>query len=377
MKLLFTIYLSLFSAFCFSQNESTGKTYKSKLTISKYVDQNDTINQLIISTLDDFLISKDSALYENRFWAKSDFEKYKFPFIDLYAVEYENQTPDVYHGNLLEIIELEKEKNYLVKIAFVGTDSSDQSYLKSIYNILATLESDNVVFSRSLNYFVKDWKRIEEYPISYIISPNRTINQQEITKQLADIEILNDYFETDSVELTYYSCINPVELFQIKGFDYVHGMYQNKKGGLVEFGNHVFSANSSEYYTHEIVHIYVNTLFPGSNSLLNEGIAMYFGGSGGKPYNWHKKKLKQYIENNEDFNFLEYMYAFDQKYIDKQTSIPYMTGALIYEYVINGYNKNTYFGMLKERKEIWEILKTVDLTEENLNKELLYILKHN
>lgn len=327
--------------------------------------------------LDNFLISKDSSLFENKYWIKSDFDKYRFPFIDLFRIEYENETPDVFNTNLLEIIELKPRKEYLVKIAFVGTDSSGLSKLKSVYNILVTLNSDKFVFSRSLNHFIKDWKKFEKYPITYFISPDKIANQQEIDKQLADIEKLNSYFETDSIEFTYYSCVSPVELFKIKGFDYSHGMYQNKKGGLVEFGNHVFSGNNSEYYTHEIVHIYINKLFPGANSLLNEGIAMYFGGSGGQTYSWHKNKLKEYIENKEDFDFLDYMGTFDQLYIDKQTSIPYMTGALIYEYVINKADKYSYFNMLKERKDIWDILKIAELTEENINEKLLDALKNN
>lgn len=375
MKLLSIIVLSFLSISCFSQKDSLSSPLKSNLTISKYVDQEDSINRAIITTLDDFLVLRD--LNQFKHWLDSDYKKYKYPFLDLFRVEYKNGTPDFFNGNLLEIIEIEKDKDYLVKIAFVGADSTGSSQLKSIYNILATLQSDKVVFSRSLNYYIKNWQKIERYPITYYISPNKTVNKQEIVKQLQDIKVLNNYFETDSITFTYYSCVSPVELFQIKGFDYVHGMYQNKKGGLAEYGNHLFSGNKSEYYTHEIVHIYVNNLFPGSNSLLNEGIAMYFGGSGGHTYSWHKNKLEKYIENNEDFNFLEFMGAFEQKYIDKQTSIPYMTGALIYEYVINKYDKFTYFELLKERKDIWDILKTVELTEENLNQKILNTLKNN
>ncbi|MEN0047785.1 MAG: hypothetical protein AAF806_12055 [Bacteroidota bacterium] len=346
------------------------------MTISKFIDQKDSTNQVIISTLDSFLISKDSSLFQNRFWLESDFDKYKFPFLDLYRIEFENNNPEVYNANLLEIIELENPNDFLVKIAFVGRDSSGMSVLKSIYNLIANVESDKVIFSRSLNHFVSKWKKVERYPMTYFISPNKELNEKEVADQLDDIERLNSYFDTDSIEMTYYSCTSPIELFQLKGFDYLPGMYFSKKGGIVEFGNHVFSGNSSEYYTHEIVHIYVNTLFPGANSLLNEGIAMYFGGSGGETYEWHRKALLMYVKNKPNFNFLEYMNAFDKKYVNETTSIPYMTGALIYQFVIDNYGKETFFKMLGSRKAIWESLEIVGLTKENLNKELLAKLKN-
>ncbi|MBR9832482.1 hypothetical protein GYB57_10065 [bacterium] len=306
---------------------------------------------------------------------KSDFDKYRFPYIDLFRVNFEGSQPTFYNTDLLQILETENSNQFLLKMAFVGNDSSNSSSLKSIYNILATIENNEVYFSRALNYYVANWNKVKRYPITYYISPKKNINEQEIKNQLKDIEILNEYFETDSIEISYYSCVNPIELFQIKGFDYSAGMYFNKKGGIVEFGNHVFSGNSSEYYTHEITHIYINTLFPGSNSLLNEGIATFFGGSGGLDYNWHKKNLIEYIDSNKDFDFSNYTEAFNKIYVDEKTPIPYMTGALIYEYVLEKYDKNKFFEILKSKADLWIILNSVNLNKDNLNSELLKQLK--
>ena len=368
--ILFGLFLSLQA-----QEESNSLSLKSTLRLSYSVDTSDSLNQEIIKRLDQFLLSKDSSLIQNQTWLKSDFDTFKYPFLDLYKIEYAGSKANVFNADLLQIIKLDQPDSYLLKIAFVGQDSKQLSGLKSMYNLLASIIDHKIYFSRSLNHTIADWQKIDQFPITYYISPNKEVNEHEIKHQLEDIKTLNKYFETDSITLTYYSCINPVELFQVKGFDYTPGMYFDKKGGIVEYGNHVFSGNNSEYYTHEITHIYVNTLFPKANSLLNEGIATFFGGSGGLDYNWHKTNLINYIQTQKDFDFLNYTQAYDKIYVDDETSIPYMTGALIYEYVIDSYDKHTFFSLLKSPNDLWETLQKVELNKNNFTKKLMPYLQ--
>jgi hypothetical protein len=364
--------LLLFPVLAIAQSESEPFNFQSTLHISKHVDTTNNVNRQIIKTLDMFLVSKDSALFENRYWVKSDFDKYQFPFIDLYGIEYEDEFAGHYNADLLKIVKLEEKNQFMLKVAFVGYDSfQEKAHLKSIYSMLATVNDDEVLFSRSLNHNIKDWKKLERYPITYFISPQKEASESEIKSQLTDIAYLNEFFETDSIELTYYSCIDPVELFQIKGFDYSPGMYFGKTGGLVEFGNHVFSGNNSERYTHEITHIYVNTLYPGTHTLLNEGIATFLAGSSGYDYEWHKENLRDYLSEQDDFSFLDHTYAFAKNYANEHTSIPYMTGALLCEYILDNHGKETLFKMFREKKPLWEALKEVGITKENFDVVLL------
>lgn len=372
MNLRVLFALLLFPVLACAQSETQPFNFQSSLHLSQHVDTSKQVNRQIIKTLDKFLASKDSALFENRYWEQSGFEKYQFPFIDLYGIEYEDEFAGYYNADLLKIVELEGENQFMLKIAFVGHDSfQEKSHLKSVYSMLATVRADEVLFSRSLNYNIKGWQQLERYPITYFISPKKEASESEIKAQLADIDSLNAFFETDSIELTYYSCVDPVELFQIKGFDYSPGMYFAETGGLVEFGNHVFSGNNSERYTHEITHIYVNTLFPPTHTLLNEGIATYLAGSSGYDYEWHKENLKDYLSEQDDFSFLDHTYAFAKDYANEHTSIPYMTGALLCEYIIDNYGKETLFKMFRERKPLWEALKEVGITKENFDVVLL------
>ncbi|MFZ6051028.1 hypothetical protein [Halocola ammonii] len=372
MKFRKLFVLLLFPFLASAQSETEPLNIQSSLHLSKHVDTTSQVNRQIIKTLDKFLASKDSALFENKYWVKSDFEKYQFPFIDLHGIEYEDEFAGYYNADLLKILKLNEDNQFMLKIAFVGHDSfQEKSHLKSIYSLLATVSDDKVVFSRSLNYNIRNWKMLERYPITYYISPQKEASESEIEAQLTDIDSLNSFFETDSIELTYYSCVDPIELLRIKGFDYTPGMYFAETGGLVEFGNHVFSGNNSERYTHEITHIYVNTLFPPVHTLLNEGIATYLAGSSGYDYQWHKQNLRDYLSEQEDFSFLDQTQAFAKNYANEHTSIPYMTGALLCEYIIANYGKETLFTMFRGRKPLWEALKEVGVTRENFDEVLL------
>jgi hypothetical protein len=375
MKKQILFFLFAIPLITFSQEVRNDFNFKSNLHLSQHLDTISQVNRQIIETLDNFLISRDSALFKNDYWVKSDFEKYKFPYLDLFGIEHEGDNRDIYNPDLLKIIEIERDSVYLLKIAFVGSDClKGQSFLKSVYTLLALVEDNKVLFSRALNHYLKSWKKLNHYPITYFISPNKEPNQKEIENQLSDIDYLNNFFETDSIEITYYSCVNPKELFEMKGFDYSAGMYQHPKGGIVEFGNHVFSGNNSECYTHEITHIYVNSLFPETDQLLNEGIATLIGGSGGLDYNWHKESLRNFVLNRE-FSFLDYLAPYNYTYANEKTPLPYMTGALICEYIIENYGKEILFRMFREKKPLWDGLKDVGLNKENFDNKLLKQLK--
>ncbi|WKK86615.2 hypothetical protein QYS48_06810 [Marivirga arenosa] len=263
------------------------------MTISPTVDQEAQINQEIIKTLRGFLSTKNKSNYENTYWSSDDFDTYWFPYQDIYRIEDKDSISNFYQPTLLHIVDTDKENKKLIKVAYIGHNTvTEENTLKYIYNILATKSDSGVVLSNSTQYFTKDWKKIEKGSLSYVISPNKEFNEQEAEKQIKDIEKISDFFNTEPLPITYYSCTNLKELFQIKGFDYNPIMYREGGGGLSARQNIVFSANSSEFYTHEIMHLYIIAFYYSRAQLFNEGMATYFGGSRKYSYTWHKKKLK-------------------------------------------------------------------------------------
>ena len=81
---LFIVVVLFLTLLCNGQSE---KTENSFLTVSPIINTDNSVNKLIISALDSFLQSKNNSLSENSFWVKSDFQKYIYPFVDIYNIE--------------------------------------------------------------------------------------------------------------------------------------------------------------------------------------------------------------------------------------------------------------------------------------------------
>ena len=341
------------------------------LSISPIVDKTDETNQLIIPAVADFLKTKNESLTQNRHWLPSDFDKYIYPYLDLINIEDSKLGQGFYQPTLMEIIATENPNQKIVKIAFIGHDSATkENQLKAIYNLVANVNKNAVLFSRYLDYATQHWTTIPSGSLTYKISPMRVGNQQQIIQQQQDIEKIVEFFNCDKIPITYYSCINPKELFEIKGFDYNPMMYIDTSGGLADFGNLVFSGNSSELYTHEIIHIYTSSLFPKIDKFIDEGLATYMAGSGKFSYEWHRNKLGKFLEANPNFNFANHTDAYERFYFENETSIPYLSAALILERTFRLYGKEKVISLMKSDADLWATLKTVGLTKENINSEL-------
>jgi len=368
MKKILLIFSTFVTLACNGQ-ESKQEIFA--LSVSPVIDKTDKINQSIIETLTEFLKTKNNSLTENKNWIQSDFQKNIYPYFDIYNIENSSYGLDFYRPTLMEIIQTEKPTQKILKIAFIGHNfETNENQLKSIYNVIANIQQDKVLFSRYLDYTTQNWKTETKGSLTYRISPNKTINETEIEKQQKDIDKICNFFQCKAIAITYFSCINPKELFEIKGFDYNPMMYIDKTGGFAEYGNVIFSGNSSEIYTHEIVHIYTNNLFPKINKFIDEGIATYIAGSGKFDYEWHKVKFNKFLTENKEFDFSEHIDPYERLYFEEETSIPYLTAALIIERTKRVYGDKKIIELLNSEKEFWQMLGLVGLTKENLNEEL-------
>lgn len=368
MKQILLILTTFLTLAC---NGQETKQDKFVLTISPIIDKSDKTNQKVIETLTEFLKTKNTSLTENKFWVQTDFQKYIYPYLDIYNIENSKYGKDFYRPTLVDIISTENPTQKIVKLAFIGhSKETQENQLKSIYNIIANIFKDKVLFSRYLDFSTEKWKTVNSGSLTYKISPNKTINEVEINEQQKDINKICNFFQCKSIAITYYSCVNPKELFEIKGFDYNPMMYADKTGGLADYGNLIFSGNNSEIYTHEIVHIYTSNLFPKIDKFIDEGIATYMAGSGKYNYEWHRNKLEKFLNENKDYDFAAHTNAYERIYFENETSIPYLTSSLILERTLRIYGKEKLIELLKSENELWTTLKTVGITKENINTEI-------
>ena len=368
MKQILLILTTFLTLAC---NGQETKQDKFVLTISPIIDKSDKTNQKVIETLTEFLKTKNTSLTENKFWVQTDFQKYIYPYLDIYNIENSKYGKDFYRPTLVDIISTENPTQKIVKLAFIGhSKETQENQLKSIYNIIANIFKDKVLFSRYLDFSTEKWKTVNSGSLTYKISPNKTINEVEINEQQKDINKICNFFQCKSIAITYYSCVNPKELFEIKGFDYNPMMYADKTGGLADYGNIIFSGNNSEIYTHEIVHIYTSNLFPKIDKFIDEGIATFMAGSGKYNYEWHRNKLEKFLNENKDYDFAAHTNAYERIYFENETSIPYLSSSLILERTLRIYGKEKLIELLKSENELWTTLKTVGITKENINTEI-------
>lgn len=368
MKQTFLLLLTFLTLSCEGQTEPTQNIF---LTVSPIIDKENSTNKLIITTLDGFLQSKNNSLTENDYWMKSDFQKYIYPYLDIYNIEQSKFGKDFFKPTLMEIIATDNEKQKVIKIAYLGHNpQTNENLIKSVYNIIANIENEKITFSRYLDYATKNWTKQKTESIQYIISPKKNVNIKEIERQKKEITQLCNFFQTKPINITYYSCVDPKELFEIKGFDYNPMMYIDKSGGLADFGNIIFSGTNAEIYTHEIIHIYTNKLFPKIAKFLDEGIATYIAGSGKYDYKWHRKNLNIFLNENPEYDFKTHVDPYERLYFEIETSIPYLTSALICERTKRIYGKEKLLQILKSENDLWRTLEKVGLTRTNINEEL-------
>jgi hypothetical protein len=84
------------------------------LTASPIIDKTDKTNQIIIETLTEFLKTKNTSLTENKFWAKSDFQKFVYPYLDIYNIENSRYGSDFFRPTLMEIIPTENSNQKII-----------------------------------------------------------------------------------------------------------------------------------------------------------------------------------------------------------------------------------------------------------------------
>lgn len=364
--ILFTLSIVFFS--CLGQEN---KSERSSLTISPIINKQDGLNKKIIESLTDFLESKNQSLTENPFWLASDFQKYVYPYYDIYLMEESKYGKNFYKPTLMEIIPSDNPSMKIIKLAYIGHHATtNENQLKSIYNFMAQIDGEKVFFSKYLDYASRQWASIVKGSVHYKISPNRKANPIQMEEQIKVIENVCQFFNTSPIPITYYSCRNAKEVFEIKGFDYNTMMYVDSTGGLADFGNIVFSGQNSEIYSHEIIHLYTQNLFPAIDKFIDEGIATYLGGSGHHDYAWHRNKLKFFLDKNPDYKIEEHMDPYERIYFEDQTSIPYLTAALICEMSINKFGKEKLILLLQSEKDLWTRLNEVGLTKQNIGLEL-------
>ena len=228
--------------------------------------------------------------------------------------------------NVLAVLPIVKHQQYLIKLTCMSVKALDKVRHDITYSLIVTKKQQDYFFSTALEYNTQHWNRKQVGTISYVF-PNRLDMDSAKKMDLFNKEMARK-FSTPVLNILYYKCYNPEQLFKIMGFDFIPNMYYSATGGIAEsWKNALFAGNNSEWYPHEVLHFYTGKLYPGRNRIIDEGYATYLGGSGQQSLNELAKLVKNYIDDVPAHSFLDDFINF--KRIEGDIPLTYVVSALI------------------------------------------------
>ncbi|MDI9319639.1 MAG: hypothetical protein QM530_04100 [Phycisphaerales bacterium] len=289
--------------------------------------------QELLKQLDIFLKEKNDTSKAYNFFTSESKQKWGGELVyDLYQIEYIDGIR-FFEPTVLGVIDFVPEKKYLLKIAYTSNDDSIHNSIRAIYNLVANYDSiqNNFTFEKYTDLYIKNWYTTKIGNIVYYKQSSENFSKKNAERLNHFNDSIAHFFGVSSKKITYFSCTNPIELMNLQGFDFVYNMFLARNGGYARRGgqnleNIIYAANNSEYYPHELVHLYLND-YDNLSNLASEGIATLLGGSSEKPLTYHLKILSAFLKKNNDYD-LKTLLTSNIK-IDNDVSTLYAIGGLL------------------------------------------------
>ena len=301
----------------------------------------------IISTLKEFVNTKNTIFKNNPNWVKYNDKFFSYPFLDIINIEYVNGKIE-YKPTLLSITKTNHENTYIVKLGWFKVNKEEEEIsLRFIYNLLAIKDNNGVFLLKNiLEFNTKKWSIIEIGDIKFYINPEHKFDENNALKFNSINEELSHFFEIDKIKFTYFLCNTNFMLMKALGYDFEETMYFSNQNGSITYPNDnlIFSGNKSEINKHELVHLYTYKKFKNKHKIIDEGIATFLGGSKGLSYEDHLFKLKKHIEFNS-INLHDELFK-NNYVLDEDTSLMYTLGAFLCDLTIKKGGKKLLFELL-------------------------------
>lgn len=363
--LLFTILFGFKSVFC--QN-----IYHNNVGLNSL----DSTEQNIIHHLNLFLLNYDSL--KHQYWDNEVLNTWGDNVVDNQLQELLNY-PQFFPKALLGIIETEIENHFFIKIALSYNIDSTKNAIPIVYNLIAKYENKQVKFLNYTDWLTKNWYTKQVGNLFYLKESKANFSVAQAKKMNKFNNYLANWFKTKPKTIRYYSCKNSIELFNIKGYDFINNMFLNYNGGLAEIGkkgtayeNILFSGYDTELYKHELVHFYVNDLILKETSLFAmEGVTTFLGGSNLLPLDYHAKKLRAYLQKNPNFDVFKLLK--ENIMLDNKTSALYTLGAIVAQgiYEKKGFEGIKQFLNTSEKDMPATLFSLLEINKENNKKDFL------
>ena len=257
-------------------------------------------------------IKKGVQFDYSKYFSAEDCKQFKVP--DKMAFSLMGDDP-IYKWGKPTIISIKPENEFIhIKTLFGETDSLKNLTLFFISNHYIKFDTaKRPYFVNPMSIIVKQWQSQTNRNVTYYFPKYHQFNKIKSDSLIKSITQLEKDWDLKPIQIRYYFTDTNEEMQNFKGFDYNFNMGSaDKPSGLSDAtDNLVFSSGWGENYFHEVVHLYLNKIHP--NSPLNEGLAVFYGGSMGHNLDWHPHRINQYLKEHPeiDLNNLDKFYYMD------------------------------------------------------------------
>lgn len=338
--------------------------------IAAGVDTTNAATLEAVNCLRRFLTRKMDPEAPNDYWYAPDMEDYDGPYAELRYAEYDSVGDLRYRPTVLEARPA-GEGELLLKVMWSDAPGTqDLSTAKYAFEFLVRSTEEGARLSLPIEHNTASWERRTVGQVTYIISPRHVFDPAEAEEQRRTIERLSAFFGVPSFPITFYSYAGVADLYTARGFLVHPLMHTLNSGGMVDGSNNVHSGNDKDIYTHEVVHLFSQSRTKEPPPLLEEGLATLIGGSVEHDYVWHRANLQRYLAADPSLDLRDRCTTTMRDYINEDTSVPYVIGAVLCERILRRDGKAGLFQVMAEGGDPWPALARYGITPETLTAEL-------
>jgi len=295
--------------------------------INPGVDTSDAKIKMIIETWKNYLKYTDTlGKSYTAYWNKE--EQTTFKNYDFLAYEFSQNWYKRGHQNIVSVQHIEDDL-FKLRVQFYYKDSLSVT-LASLINFYARKIGDRYYLENAFKHRTKDWQNKAVGHITYVYPKEHFFDVDLANKMNLFIDSIALVFDIKEVQPINFIFTDSWEQTQhAKGVDFYmgEGNYWKPQGRVNGFNNWLFSGRGSEWYPHEVIHLYLYPLYKNA-AQLHEGIACFLGGHLGKDLSFHYKRLYAYLLKHPEIDLSN---LFDFYYMDAETNPTHVISGLFTE----------------------------------------------
>lgn len=317
-----------------------------EVNISGRVDTTDTDIRQIYFLFKTYLQTRPDSIRFNPNWSKQEQDKAFKGNIALFYTPFYNLGADpktifsIWKPFILSIEPKNKGK-YLIRVALIKNENEPDKIL-TILNLNAVFEEDKWVLQNTIEDFKGNWSKKSYKYLNYYFPPNYRFNEKLAEKAIDYCDSICHVLKINNVDtFSYFICDNADQMGLLFGYEFY---YLNYTTGLtIKWRNELYSANNSEFYPHEFMHmLFVKLNNDSINYMIEEGLACFLGELGTEKYTSQILKLaKDYLSEMPSYT-LDNLLNNSASWNGYQTAYP--TGSILAEIV---FDKTGYDGLRK------------------------------